>query len=126
MNVSKIFDFLVYEYKLKYAKQQFNNCYNGTWTVITYSFYNESGCFTIYTLPERGDLDFYHSKKYSDELGKLCSSRVNVESIGTEIWQKAKKKIFFEYRHKLFLRTLAEVIRYNVQLNGSFCGVKVL
>ena len=59
MNVSRIFDFLVKEYKLEYAKKHFDNCYEGNWAVITYSYFNESGCFTIYTLPERGELDFF-------------------------------------------------------------------
>ena len=95
MNVSRIFEFLVKEYKLEYVKKHFDNCYEGNWAVITYSYFNESGCFTIYTLPERGELDFFYAHKFSDNLNELCQSRVNIQSVGTQIWQKAKKKIFF-------------------------------
>ena len=125
MNVSRIFDFLVKEYKLEYVKKHFDNCYEGNWAVITYSYFNESGCFTIYTLPERGELDFFYSRKFSDNLNELCQSRVNIQSIGTQIWQKAKKKIFFEYRPKLVLRTAAEAIKSSIKIDGCFFGVKV-
>ena len=48
MNIEEMFDFLKKNYNLSYEYQEFTNCYGGGLTVQTHSFYNDSGCFTIY------------------------------------------------------------------------------
>ena len=53
MNIEKLFVFLIRDYGLAYKYQKFINCYGGNWIVQTYSFYNDSGCFTIYFLPPK-------------------------------------------------------------------------
>lgn len=123
MDIEKQFDFLVKDYGLKYSHQTFKNCYNGHWVVYAYSFYNESGCFTIYELGQRGEWDYYYAKRHSNIMEELLENRVDIYSVEKEIWGKARKKIFHSIRTEL--ATLAEVIKKQIQTQGNFYGVKI-
>ncbi len=64
------------------------NCYGGSWAAWTYSFYNESGCFTIHFLSQRGELDCYCAAAFSAVREELCHRSVDMCSIKPEIWEK--------------------------------------
>ncbi len=130
MDVEMIFSFLIEDYGLNYSHQQFHNCYSGNWEVHTYSFYNEHGCFTIYSLPQRGELDFYYASKFDTNLEKLCDRMINVRSMEEEIWEKHVKvgifhNPFFEWNIYKVLNALAEVIKVHVTKHGEFFGIRV-
>lgn len=125
MDIDKQFVFLVKEYDLKYSFQMFQNYPFGNWSVDMHSYYNDSGCFSIYNLAQRGEMDFYYAKKFSANIAELMEQSVAIDSIGQEIWSKAKKKFLFGYRHSLFIKTLAEVIKSQIEQHGEFYGVKV-
>ena len=57
--------FLVEKYNLKFTEQTFKSTPFGNWVTKTYSFYNDSGCFTISELLQRDEIDFYFSDVFS-------------------------------------------------------------
>lgn len=131
MDIEKQFDFLVKDYNLKYVYQEFKNCYGGNWCVYTHSFYNDSGCFTIHNLPQRGELDFYYAKKFSKVRKDLYEQLIGITSIEKEIWDKNSKFLFFRnpffwWSSSRVLKTLAEVIKKQIEDNGEFFGIKVI
>lgn len=125
MDIEKQFEFLVSDYGLKYSFQKFENSPYGNWYVNMYSFYNDSGCFSIHYIPQRGELDFYYAKEFNTNREKMCEIKLDEQSIGQKIWLKAKKKFLFGYRHNLYLKTLADAIKAEVQATGQFFGIEV-
>lgn len=130
MDIAKSFDFLVEQYGLTYTYQHFENCFNGAGSVYTYSYYNESGCFTIHHLPVRGELDFFYAKNFSNNRLDLCEEMLDITSVEKEIWNKRSKflgitKPFFWLSDKKVLSALAEVIKSQIEKHGEFFGIKV-
>lgn len=130
MDIEKHLGFLVKDYGIKYAYQDFKNCYGGNWRVYTHCFYNESGCFTIHYLPQRGELDFYFAKEFSNVRENLCERLIDINSVEKEIWKKHEKLLFFKdpffwWNNKKILQALAEVIKAQIKKRGEFFGVKV-
>lgn len=130
MDIEEKFKFLVEEYGCVYQYQEFHKCYGGDWIVYTYSFYNENGCFTIRSMPQRGELDFYYAHKFSTCLEKLCDKMINVCSVEEELWEKhtkirGLKNPFFWWRIQNVLNVLAEVIKVHIKEHGEFFGIKV-
>lgn len=130
MEIEKQFKFLETEYDLKHVYQDFSNCYGGNWWVYTHSYYNESGCFTIHNLPQRGELDFYYAKEFSNVRKNLCEHQINISSIEKEIWNKHNKILFFRnpffwWSEKKILHALAEVIQVQINRYGEFFGIKI-
>ena len=129
MNIEKLFDFLKKDYNLSYRYQEFINCYGGNWTVQTHSFYNESGCFTIYFEIQRG-MYFYYASHFSTERKELCEREIDVSSIEPQIWKK-KGRIFifnnpfFWWSDNKVLRTLAEVLKIHLAKHNEFFGIQV-
>lgn len=121
MNIEKQFDFLK-EYRFKFKEQIFKNVYNSYFTVHTYSFYNENGCFTIYNLPQRGEWDYFYAEKLSYNMDELLKRRIDIYSEGKDFWSKVINKK--SYSIKMELNTLTEVIRYQIQIQNEFYGVK--
>ena len=126
----KALDFLVIEYGLKHIHQDFNSCFGGNWWVKTDSYYNDSGCFTIHHLPQRGELDFYYSKEFSTIRESLCERLLDISSVEKEIWEKHKKFLcfknpFFWNSEKKVFQALAEIIKVQIEKNGEFFGIKV-
>lgn len=130
--IIKMLMFLVEEYNLKYSKQTFNNYPFGNYTTKTYSFYNDSGCFTIKYLLQKDELDFYFSSKFSNECKKLQENLVNIWIDEPEIWNKHKKLIFlikdpfFWWKKTKVIKALAETIKTKIVKNNEFFGVKIL
>lgn len=130
MNIEETFAFLIKNYGFTYKCQEFINCYGGHWTVITYSFYNESGCFTIHTLPQRGELDFYYAPQFSTKREELYEKMVDIRSIEPKIWDKHMKvgifnRPFFWCRENKVLSALAEVLSVHIAEQGEFFGIRV-
>ena len=128
----KMLMFLVDEYNLKYSVQTFNNYPFGNYTTKTFSFYNDSGCFTIRYLSQKDELDFYFSSRFSNECKELQERLVNIWIDEPEIWNKHQKWIFslkdplFWWKKKKVIKALAETIKTKIDKNKEFFGVKVL
>jgi len=125
MDIEKMFDFLVKDYRLNYKFQKFNNCFNGNWYVETFSYYNASGCFTIHNLCQRGEIDCYYAKSISCIRENLLEKRLNVRSIGIDIWNKESKRFRFDYRQKLIMDTLVKAIKYEINKKHEFFGIRI-
>lgn len=123
MDIEKQFEFLK-KYGFKFKEQIFKNAYNSYFTVHTYSFYNKDGCFTIYNLPQRGEWDYYYSKKFSTVMENLLDYRLDIYKQKSEIWSKARKTWFYTIRKELNL--LADAIKHQIEDNNEFYGIKVL
>ena len=128
MNIEKMFDFLMKDYNLLYRYQEFINCYGGNWTVQTHSFYNDSGCFTIYIEIQRG-VAFWYASRFSTERKELCERELDVSMIEPQIWDKYKKSIFskisFWQNDIKILGTLAEVLKVHLAKGNDFFGIQV-
>ncbi len=90
-----------------------------------YTFYNKSGCFTIYNEIER-DLEFYSSQN----LHNLCEKCAPVFTISPQVWKKHSKigpfpNPFFMWSQEKFAKTMAEAIKVHLQTNDEFFGIKV-
>ena len=130
MNVEELFEFLIKEYGLSYQFQAFTNCYYGGWIVRTYSFFNDSGCFTIHHLLQRDELDFYFAPHFAWDLKKLCMRGVNIKTIEPHIWKKHRKirifkNSFFWWSNKRILTVFAEALKNHLLKNNDFFGIKV-
>ena len=127
----KLLMFLVDEYHLKFSAQTFNKCPFGAWTTKAYSFYNNTGCFTIAYLLGREDLDFYFSSAFSNDYNKLCEELLNVWIDEPQIWNKHQKWIFgikdpfFWWKKKKIFNALAETIKEKINRTGEFYGIKI-
>lgn len=129
MNIEKLFDFLVTDYGLKYKEQTFYNCYGGSWTVQTHSFYNDSGCFTIYIEIQRG-MEFWYASRFSTEREELCERGIDVSSVEPQIWDKNErigifKNPFFWCSDNKVLRTLSEALKVHLSENKEFFGISL-
>ena len=129
MNIEELFCFLKKDYNLSYKYQEFNNCYGGNWTVQTHSFYNESGCFTIYCEIQRG-LGFWYASRFSTERTELCEREIDVSSIEPQIWDKNEriwifKNPFFWWNANKVLSTLAQVLKAHLAKYNDFFGIQV-
>lgn len=130
MEIKDSFNFLVEDYGLTYKEQTFDKCYGGNWRVKTYSFYNDSGCFTISSLPQKGELDFYYSPRFCSSREGLCDKILNIRSIKPEIWNTRMKlgfikRPFFWWSSKLVLTTLAEAIKEHLIEHEDFFDIIV-
>lgn len=123
--------FLVDDYNLSFSAQTFENTPFGNWTTKTYSFYNDTGCFTISYLPNREEWEFYFSHAFSRDCAKLQKEILNVWIDEPEIWHRHQRWIFglkdpfFWWKKKKVFRALSETIRKKIQMDNAFWGVKV-
>ena len=129
MNIEELFDFLIKDYNLAYRYQEFSNCYGLGWTVQTHSFYNDSGCFTIYIEIQRG-MEFWYASRFSTECNELCERGIDVSSIEPQIWSKHErvgifKNPFFWLSDNKVLITLAEALKVHLAKDNEFFGIQV-
>ena len=122
------FAFLVDEYDMKNAYQTLE--LDGGWVYSQHCFYNETGCFTVSTLPNRGELDFYHASKFSHNPKELQEQWVDVFSIKSAVWSKYKKIGFFPIpfpliRKKRLLEATVEVIKDQIERENTFLDIVV-
>lgn len=118
-------DFLQKEYGMKYCFQSFKKTLDGLFwgPCDAYSYYNEFGCFTVYHIVQRGELDFYCSEKFSENQSELLQREVNLESKCKKVWLNMPHKIFRQ--RKIFFQTLAKAIRLQIQQEGKFYEIEV-
>ena len=129
MSIEELFDFLIKDYGLIYKHQKFTNCYGGNWVVETHSFYNESGCFTIYVEFQRGTY-FYFSSKFSTNYEELSERELDISLIEPEIWNKRERFLFFKnpfwwWCDNKVLKTLAEVLKVHLAKGNDLFGIQV-
>lgn len=129
MNIEILFDFLVRDYGLSYKHQHFINCYDGHWEVETYSFYNDSGCFTIYFEIQRG-MEFWYSSQFSTDYQKLCQRAIDISLIEPDIWERHKKIMifnnpFFWWDNKKVLNAFSEVLKVHLSKGNDFFGIQI-
>lgn len=154
--VKNILGFLVLKYKMDYVFYEFKNYLGTNATMVTYSYYNKFGCFTIANIPVRGDVQYYRFNRVeqikdmvllrSTDLGVLTKNNemayreyfdniskyeLNIFDFEPEIWYKHRhggflKIPFFWGTDKQILQALADVIETQIKKNGSFFGIKVL
>lgn len=130
MDFKKEFTDLAKKYNLNYQYQDFKNFFGGNWWVYTHSLYNNSGCFTIHCLPQRGEIDFYFADKFSTDRNELCEKSINVYETEKEIWKNnAKiwfiKNPFYYLNQDNVIKTLIEIIKISIEKNNEFFGVKI-
>lgn len=125
MKITTELDFLVNKYGMKYKFQRFEKASNGEFygPCDAFSYYNEFGCFTIYNIVQRGELDFYCSDKISFNQSKLMQKSIDLEYRCKEIWDNMPNKRFG--MRKVFFQTLAKAIDYQIQNHGAFYGIKI-
>lgn len=130
MDFKKEFSDLSKKYNLAYKYQEFENCFGGGWFVFTHSLYNDSGCFTICCLAQRGEVDCYFAGKFSNDRKELCEKLINVFEVEREIWCKNEKVLFFKNPFYYFnpdnmIKTLIEVIYASIEKKHEFFGIKI-
>ena len=130
MDFKNEFSQLAEKYNLNYQYQDFKNCFGGNWWVYTHSLYNDSGCFTVHCLPQRSEVDFYFTEKFSNDRKQLCGKPIIVFEVEKEIWDKNSKIWFFKnpfyhWNSEKIIKTLIEVIKVLIEKNNEFFGVKI-
>lgn len=130
MEFKKDFNCLAKKYGLEYKYQEFQNCFGGNWFVFTHSLFNDSGCFTVHCLPQRGEIDCYFSESFSYDRSRLCENLVNVFDIEKEIWLERQKLWIFRnpfcyWNSDKFIKTLLEVINISLEKASEFAGLKI-
>ena len=130
MDFKKEFTDLAQKYNLSYQYQDFENCYGGNWWVYTHSLYNDSGCFTIYCLPQRCEVSFYFADKFSTDIHELCDKLINVFDFEKEIWSKHEKFLIFKnpfyyWSIERTIKVLIEVINVLIEKSNEFFGIKI-
>lgn len=120
--------FLVVKHGLHYAFQQMD--YGGGFVSSEHSYFNDNGCFTICSLEQRGELDFYYAKSFTNNRKILHDKLVDVYSVEKSIWDKYGKigiipNVFFWCNHKKIIEVLAEVISHQICSTGTFFGVEI-
>ena len=154
--VKNILGFLCLKYKMNYSFVEYENYLGTNADLLTYSYYNEFGCFTIAHVPVRGDVMYYrldsidqitdiilthpldlgvltqkNEKKYREYSDNISKHKLSIFDFEPEIWAKHRKtgflKIpFFWGTDKQILQALAVVIETQIKKYGSFFGIKVL
>lgn len=124
-NLLRLFDFLVKDYGLKFDFRE-SDLIHGRGHVYDYSWYNETGAFTIQYFLEKEELSFYSGKQFFKEKA------IRVYDVEKAIWDKHRKWFlcfnypFFWDNPDRILPALAEVIKAQIDENDEFFGVKII
>ena len=129
MCIENMFDFLTKDYNMTYRYQEFSNCYGNRCTVHTHSYFNDTGCFTIYIEIQRG-MEFWYASRFSTERKELCERGIDVSSIEPQVWSKYERLCFFKnpffwWSDKRVLSTLAEAVKVHLAKDNSIFGIQV-
>ncbi len=121
---------LAQKYNLNHYYQVFEHCFGGNWTAFTYSLYNDSGCFTIEHLPQRGEVSCYFAPHFSYNREELCRKEINIFELEHDIWTRRErfwifKNPFFYWNTKKVLETILEVVESSIKKNNEFVGIKI-
>jgi len=112
--IKKHLGFLETDYGLKFEFQTFEDYKGFCGPIDAYSFYNDFGCFTMHNIVQKGEWGWFVSKKFSQNQYEL---------LDTEIDQRN----YIDKRYWLYssvLKKLAEIIKNQIELSGSFFGIK--
>ena len=122
------FESLAKKHQLSYQYQEFKNCFGGDWFVCTHSLYNETGCFTIQCVPQRGEVDCYYAKSFSTEREELLGRLINIFDFEKMIWEKNQKiwifkNPFFYWQNKKVINTIIEVLESLLSKSNNLCEI---
>lgn len=110
--VLKHLGFLIDDYKLKYSHIADSNDRYGA---ETFSFYNDSGCFTLHCLSLLGEWGWFYSDSFSTKQTDLLKNEIDQ----TEYIKGA----VFGYRS--MLKKLGKSIHEQIEQSGSFFNISV-
>lgn len=127
--VEDLFAFLVCEHHLNYEKQHFKNCYGGHWSIDTYSYFNDIGCFTICSLPARDELSFFYSSQFSKNYEELCENYADVYSLEPTVWNNHAKfgkyyKPFFFWSKYRILKAVSNIIEVHLEHHKELFSIR--
>ena len=121
MKEIKWFNFLVEQYNLKFSYQQFEKDKNDWEPMQAYSYYNDSGCFTVYYAEQEGDWDYYFSTIFSHNKKELLGKKMNISKLVDQKTPKWRVSISFNKYNQL----LSEIIKEQIEESGEFFVIKV-
>lgn len=127
MTIRERFDFLVSQYGMNYGQLTVDDYCGSGGKAYAHSFYNDSGCFTIFSFPVKGELECFISDVYEANLNVLCKQPVDMRAIESEIWKKHAKRgllsrLFFWNRPEKVLAALAEaLVAHMSKYEDVFC-----
>lgn len=85
-----------------------------------YSFYNESGCFTIYHAVQWNEWHLYYANQYSNDQTKLLFKELKLSKYIT-----SKKIRHIIPKYEIDFEPLVREIKRLIEENGEFFGIKV-
>ncbi len=113
--VRMYFDFLVKDYQMNFFAQVLPNTIGVETPTYIYSFFNQSGCFSLVEIPQRKEWDCYIAKQFVQQPHKLLSTRINqADYINRSI-----------YTTRAYLKLTAQSIQSQINLTNSFWGIPV-
>ena len=113
--IKKHLGFLETEYGLKFEFQTFHDYKGFCGPVDTYSFYNDSGCFTLHNIVQRDEWGWFISKRYSTNQYELLEIEINQKEYVSD------RCLFF----KSVLKKLANVIKFQINSYHSFFDIQI-
>lgn len=113
--ILKYLGFLESEYGMKFNFQTFKDFQGFYGPIDTYSFHNESGCFTLHNIVQKGEWGWYVCREFSTDQYALLKREIN---------QKAyiKKRC---WTTKALIKELSQVIKNQIACSGCFFGIKM-
>jgi len=113
--IKKHLGFLETEYNFTFAFQTFDDYYGFCGPIDAYSFYNDSGCFTIHNIVQRGEWGWFTSKKFSANQYELLEAEIVQTNYIT-------KRHWF---YNAVLKELANIIKKQIDSSGSFFNIRI-
>ena len=136
--IKKDLDFLCIDYEMKYQHRCIKNYPRGNYDLDVYSYYNETGCFSILYIAVRNDLTFavFDNIDFIDtyiEPDFLSRSKywVDVTTIQKDNWNEKErilfiKNPFFWWSKKKIFQTLGEAIKKEILQHNGFYGINIV
>lgn len=113
--VSMYFDFLVKDYHMNFLAQVLPNTVGVETPTYIYSYYNQSGCFSLVEISQRKEWDCYVARQFAQQASMLLSTKINQTNY-------IKRTI---YTTRAYLKLTANSIQSQINLTNSFWGIQV-
>lgn len=114
--VRKYFDFLITDYKMNFFAQRLPDTIGVETPTYIYSFFNQSGCFSLVEIAQRNEWDCYTAKQFMQQAHCLLSIRINQNDY-------IKRSI---YTTRAYLKHTAMFIQSQINITNGFWGIQVL
>lgn len=113
--VRMYFDFLITDYQMKFFVQRLPNTIGVETPTYIYSFFNQSGCFSLVEISQRKEWDCYVARHFVQQTHGLLSTRINQTDY-------IKRSV---YTTRAYLKLTAKFIKSQIILANSFWGIQV-